>query len=739
MGNLCSVNFYVKPFAKSGTAEDLVVLYSVKGKTVVTITGKGEVWIDEENLIAINPKEQYSVEIASGIMAAIEFSREEIYRLLHGRLRMVDCCSVDVKNGTFSQVQDKIKKLLNAQFSDAFSEVAFEKNSYELLLTLFSEYSSELAMGDRKSEVSGWIEHSFRDVITLENAADYFHLTPQYFSSWFAETFDTTFVKYLAKVRCKNAKRELVDGDDTILRIALENGFPNAGSFTKAFVSLYGQTPLQYRKAHAKTTEEYKLRPAEVTEYLANEEESQEHIDEVRIECSGDLERLDPYWTSLCNVSDMQGLTDREIQDQLLDMQRGISFRCARVVLGVPGDVEETGFYSVDKAIEFFMEMGVEAIFVIDYRRCSTHPGFIEWMRELTRHIIHRYGYRTIRLEVVYDTMFDHKKSVSYKRFIQKLEEMVTQLNVTAVLYGPGLLLNRNGNNLSACLKAEPDLDVVTIRCAPLEIDSDDNMLVRRVTDTDYIIHQYSLAKEIARFLGFSDNVMITGWKNSLTGFDILNDSCWAAAHIIRSALKGYGILPSLPLDDPLDLMQADPARQKLFYGAPGLMTVSRLKKPSFYAYQFLSHLDNYYLYHNEHFIVTTSNGEYFQILLQNGAPLSYRYYMEDQEEIDRVPEEYFDSRESYRISLYLEGVPSGRWFVKSRMINEEEGSVYNTWISMNYADLSFWGRDETKMLEASSFPHMEGSVVESKDGVIELTVSMQPNEIRHLHLIPIR
>ena len=51
----------------------------------------------------------------------------------------------------------------------------------------------------------------------------------------------------------------------------------------------------------------------------------------------------------------------------------------------------------------------------------------------------------------------------------------------------------------------------------------------------------------------------------SFTGFDILNDTSWVAAHIVRTAFKGYGILPSLPVDDPLDLLQVDSSRQRLF------------------------------------------------------------------------------------------------------------------------------------------------------------------------------
>lgn len=739
MGKVCNISFYGKEYRKSGTAENLILFYSLKGSTVLNTDKHGELILEEEELVSVNPSEDYSLETENGIAAVIEFRREEVYRLLRGQLRTVDCCSVNVRNGSFGQVRDRIKRLISSMFRDEFSDVAFERNSYELLLILLSEYSVEVHSGDRKAEVSEWIEHSFRDVISLDIAAEHFHLTPQYFSSWFTETFGTSFVKYLASVRCKNARKELVSGNDTILRIALDNGFPNAGSFSHAFVERYGETPLQYRKANQMPDEKTGLKAEDIARYLGQAEDETDVTNEIRIDCTNRSEKLAPYWDTLCNVSDIAGLSDREIQDQIRDLVSSVSFRYARILLGKPKEPFDAGFYTEDKAIEYLLEIGLEAVFVVDYRQCSTEEHFFERFLEFVRHIIHRYGYHTIRVEVLYDTFFDRKKAEGYKAFLAEIKNILERLNVKSRLYGPGLLINRDGSNLQNCLKNNEYIDVVTIRCAPLEVTVEGDMQIKRITDSDYMLHQYALANEIVKGLGLSLKVMITGWKNSLTGYDVLNDSSWAAAHIIRTALKGYGVLPALPLDDPLDIMQADPAKQKLFYGASGLLTVNRLRKPSFYAFQFLAHLDENYLYHNEHFIVTASHGEYFQILMQNCAPLSYRYYLDAQEKKEQIPEDYYETREPYRIRLYLEGVTEGKWFVKTRTINEIDGNVYEKWLSMGYKDLTFWGRDEIKMLEAASFPRMEGNVVESKNGVIEIPVNMEPNEIRHLHLIPIR
>ncbi|MCR4831205.1 MAG: helix-turn-helix domain-containing protein [Pseudobutyrivibrio sp.] len=739
MGNICDIRFLGKKEEQSCYVENMTVFYVIKGKASFKKKDGEKVELQEEDIIAINPPEQVKLCTQGSIVAAIEFHREEIYRLLKGRIRTVDCCSVNVRNGSFNQIRDKIKSLLSAKFNDDFGDVVFEKTSFELLIILFSEYSKEEAVGDRKAEVLGWIENSYKESITLESAAEQFHLTPQYFSSWFTETFGISFLKYLSQVRCRNAQRALITGNETILKIALDNGFPNSTSFSNSFSSIYGCSPVEYRKKYTTATDEEDISREEMEEYIESTKEYGNAVDEIHVDCSDYTRLLNPYWKRLCNVSGMNGLADYEIQNQLTELQKGISFDYVRVAIESFRNYEETGFYKEDRAIEYLLETGMKVIFTIDYRECKHEKEFYNRIYEFSRHIIHRYGFRCIMIELVYDTIYTKKKAEEYKHYIDGIRKVIRELNVECKLYGPCLLINRDGSNLKSFLNVCADIDAITINCAPFEITDNDNIVVRRVTDSDFMLHQYELASEIVKSNGLSIPILITRWKNSFTGFDVLNDSSWAAAHIVRSAFKGYGILSSLPLDDPLDLLQVDSSKQKLFYGASGLMTVGKLRKPSFYAYQFLSHLDERYLYHNEHMMVTGTGGDYFQILLQNCSQLSYRYYMDNQTDKEQIPDDYFENKNRYEIKLLLEGLPNGKWFVKSRIINETEGNVYNSWLSMNYEDMSFWGKDEMKMLEASSFPRMEGMILETTNGILELPITMEANEIRHLHLIPIR
>lgn len=56
-------------------------------------------------------------------------------------------------------------------------------------------------------------------------------------------------------MRLSYALEDLVSGDGTILKIAINNGFPNVASFNRELREAYGMTPTEYRTAHQKVKE----------------------------------------------------------------------------------------------------------------------------------------------------------------------------------------------------------------------------------------------------------------------------------------------------------------------------------------------------------------------------------------------------------------------------------------------------------------------------------------------------
>ena len=53
--------------------------------------------------------------------------------------------------------------------------------------------------------------------------------------------------RFVLSIRLQQAAVQLAASADTILRIALENGFVSESHFNRAFKQYFGQTPKQYR------------------------------------------------------------------------------------------------------------------------------------------------------------------------------------------------------------------------------------------------------------------------------------------------------------------------------------------------------------------------------------------------------------------------------------------------------------------------------------------------------------
>ena len=740
MGRTATAAFLNQSDERAHTARDLILYYVVYGSANIVCSGQHYL-LEREDILVVNRSEQYELHLENSVIARVVFHHEEVYAMLQGAERHVQCCSIGVRDGSYNALRFQIQMLLNALLEEKLGGVAFEKNSCALLLTLLSEFSVESPAQDRKQQVAQWIDNVSREPVTLEDAAAHFHLTPQYFSRWFPSAFGCTFLKYLSRVRCEKAQVELLEGDASILRIAMDQGFPNAASFSKAFSLQYGETPMQFRRTHTSKYRQGILSPKEVEPYLNKvqaEEWSHSQVHRVQVDCKGPFPNLDPYWNRLCCLGRLSMLADPEVQNQVRELQDELYFRSVRLLLS-PG--AEGDYYLEDKAVSFLRETGLQPLFVADFGSFAGEKGYLRWLQELLRHLVFRFGIREFHLEALFDTAFTGKEREDYRDFLQSLRAVFRSLGVNGVLYGPGLHLTADGANLARCMGARPGLDCYTIRCAPVGIVRAAEVQVRSIPEADYLLHQYRLGQEIIKRNGVSCGLLITGWETSLGTRNPLNDSSWLAAKIIKTALRGYGVLPSLPLECPLDLLDESVNRRKILYGRRGMITLDGLRKPSFYALRFLKHLDTFCLYHDEHLIVTMSGDGYFQIVLQNISPLSHQYYIHKSEETTANPAplsaSLFEEKQPWQMRLCLAGVQNGKWLMKTRRVNESVGNVFSAWLYLNYEENTFLGRDEMEVLRAKSLPDIQGGTLTSRSGMLDVPITLEPNEIRHIHLIP--
>ena len=110
------------------------------------------------------------------------------------------------------------------------------------------------------------------DEVTLKTVSAALGYSEYHFSRKFHEVSGMAFRDYLGGRRLALALRDVLDGTDTLLSIAVKWGFSSHEAFTRAFKEAYGITPAEYRKAPRPVALRTVIKPLDC--YLTKEGES---------------------------------------------------------------------------------------------------------------------------------------------------------------------------------------------------------------------------------------------------------------------------------------------------------------------------------------------------------------------------------------------------------------------------------------------------------------------------------
>ena len=108
------------------------------------------------------------------------------------------------------------------------------------------------AYAERFGKVFDYIEQHLIDDLSVERLSRVANFSKFHFHRQFSQYAGISVIRYIQLVRLKRASYKLVFEEDTrIIDIALDAGFENPESFSRAFKNAFGQTPSQFRKRPA--------------------------------------------------------------------------------------------------------------------------------------------------------------------------------------------------------------------------------------------------------------------------------------------------------------------------------------------------------------------------------------------------------------------------------------------------------------------------------------------------------
>lgn len=220
----------------------------------------------------------------------------------------------------------------------------------------------------------------------------------------------------------------------------------------------------------------------------------------------------------------------------------------------------------------------------------------------------------------------------------------------------------------------------------------------------------------------------ITEWNANTDCRDLIHDTCYMAAFIVRTALLCGPYVEGMGYWTATDLHEEFRLPQSLFHGGFGLLTYNGIKKAGFHALAFLAKLGEEIVLQQEGIIVTR-RGDDYQILLYQYCHYNELYSHFDYSQISpKSRYGIFQERNAKRINIQLDGLIGGTYTMDQMRVNRHQGSSYDAWVAMGAPDeLSVEGKSHLQRMSEPSFRTWKEEVV----GSIQLEVDLEPHEIQ--------
>jgi xylan 1,4-beta-xylosidase len=218
--------------------------------------------------------------------------------------------------------------------------------------------------------------------------------------------------------------------------------------------------------------------------------------------------------------------------------------------------------------------------------------------------------------------------------------------------------------------------------------------------------------------------ISVLTWNSSIWKNDPGNDICYKTAFVVKNVLENCGALSALIYGRTLDQSGIPWEDQQLFLGRAGMQSMG-VNKPVYYAFYFLSMLQNNVVQKGDGYCITRSEErDEVQILLYH-----YSHYRFDEHlsifpsvqevmSIDRYY--YFEDDGVKNFHIYLKGLPTGRYEMEQYRLDREHGSCYDIWQNMGApAVLSEKQREYLQRLSVPHYRYLCCEVFEDEETMI--------------------
>lgn len=494
------------------------------------------------------------------------------------------------------------------------------------------------------------------------------------------------------------------------------------------------------RNAALKKLYEYlQISPAEAKEAYSYGED----VKFVSIDANQQGEFFSHYWKKIITFGRASEGLRSNLQGQFRELQREIGFDYVRfhgifmdemMIYNVSeeGKVEYNWSY-VDELFDFFKEINIKPFIELSFMPSelkSKEDTIFFWkgnisppkdmnlwtdlVKEFIKHCINRYGLKEVETwyfevwnEPEYKYVFWAGSDEEYFEFYKGTAQAIKSISQKFKVGGPsithGSILGSTylERFLDYCNNHGIILDFISLHVYPeylslvgidestvKQLDSRDKLamvpMVKKIyhDENNTLNTLNTVNNKILDALDYKPEIHVTEWNASSLHGNLIHDTSYVAAFIIKNVLQCIGITGSLGYWTFTDLMEEKKLGISSFHGGFGLINKEGLKKASYYAYYLLSKLGDNIIETGEDYIVTKKD-DGIQILAYNYTYFDELFLHGDVSALTHK-ERYsiYEEKPLKEMEFTIKGL-QGNYKITNYKLNREHGSVFDEWIEL--------------------------------------------------------
>ena len=179
------------------------------------------------------------------VLARFVISDHKVRELLGMEHLLFWCNSASDRNEAYDSLRRVIADILNQAVRETPNKLFLMSLYYQMLHILAENFTlSAKDMGYVKNEdrtdarieeIFSYIRSNYRQNISLHDIAQHLYLSTTYLSRYIKKKCGMNFLDLMNSVRLSRSMEGLLYTDDSIMKIALENGFASVGAYNKVF------------------------------------------------------------------------------------------------------------------------------------------------------------------------------------------------------------------------------------------------------------------------------------------------------------------------------------------------------------------------------------------------------------------------------------------------------------------------------------------------------------------------